>query len=128
MSFWYAQWNKRGMTIFCFKYCPLMVWHSKGTCFYARCGKRIHLFGVCIQMGHYFIIYKVYFWELCDLCLRSQSTYCQTPHVITESGSKAMEETIIRHYTVYLKWTLSFFFVFWLIKLYYYVWLSSIPA
>lgn len=86
--FWYAHWNKRGMTIVCFKYCTLMVWHSKGT-FYARCSRKSWSISLVFVFEWVIIsLFISYFWELCDLCLRSQSTCCQPPHLIAESGSK----------------------------------------
>lgn len=128
MSFWYAHWNKRGMTVFCFKYSTLMVWHSKRA-FYARCSRKSWSISL-VSVSEWVIIslFISYFWELCDLCLRSQSTCCQTPHVITESGSKT---GYARNFykavcCLHQMKIVFFFFVFWLVKLCYHVWLSNI--
>lgn len=125
MSFWYAHWNKRGMTIFCFKYCTLMVWHSIGT-FYARCSRKIWSISLVLVSEWVIIsLFINYFWELCDLCLWSQSTCCQTPHVVTESRDRLWKKLLYGSLLFTSNEYCLFFLVFWLVKHYYNVWLSN---
>lgn len=65
-----------------------MVWHSKQTFYARRSRKSWSISLVFVSEWVIISLFISYFWELCDLCLDSQSLCCQTPLLITESGSK----------------------------------------
>lgn len=102
-EFWYAHWNKRGMTILCFKYCALMVWHSKRT-FYARCSRKSWSISLLFVSEWVIIsLFTSYFCELCDLCLHSEHMLSDTTFNYRVEVRQAMEEIIIRQSAVYFK-------------------------